>query len=353
MTRITPVFLAVALLAGLNGPGARAAPEAKDPKAKTFVELGRIPWHRDQAHARARAKASGKPLMVFSTELPGCNSCKLFGEQQLSHPLVVDAAAHFVPLALATRTWPTMFFRTAEGKDLVSKVGYRRRIGPGPLLDGMERALQAAKRPVPPYLALAAAEYRCRKPQRATFAMACFWTGEARLAGIDGVISSRCGFLRGEVVELTFDPKVVSYQALVAKARKLSCARTVVARTDQQLAAAGRILKNQPKAKVIRSDAEIRPAPKDTKYYLRRHRRYWLLPLTERQAGKCNSALGRAGGKPEQFLSPSQLALLNQLKSLSDKQVKAISLIPDRSADGLGAYAAALTRALQSVIGNQ
>ncbi len=329
---------------------ARAAPKASRAKAgqKSFEELGQIPWHRDEQAALADARKSGKPLMVFSTELPGCGSCKKFGKNHLSNPIIIDAAAHFVPFVLVkARTWPTMFFRTPDGKDLIPKVGFSRSVGR--LLDGMERALRAAKKPVPAYLELAAREHRCRKPQKATFGMGCFWSGEAKLGAVDGVIASRCGFLKGEVVELTFDPKVISYAALVEKARELRCASFVVARTDEQLKIATEIISQQPKAKVIRSDAAIRPAAKDTKYHLRRHRRYYLLPLTELQAARVNSALAVKGGKPDTYLSPTQIAFLKQLKGLSDEQVKPLSLQPARSSDAVAAYAAALRLKLKEL----
>jgi peptide-methionine (S)-S-oxide reductase len=69
--------------------------------------------------------------------------------------------------------------------------------------------------------------------ERATFGAGCFWGVEAAFREIDGVVSTRVGYMGGslenpsyqdvcsgvtghsEVVEVTFDPSIVSYQNLV------------------------------------------------------------------------------------------------------------------------------------------
>ena len=48
------------------------------------------------------------------------------------------------------------------------------------------------------------------------------------------------------------------------------------------------------------------------------------------------------GQKPEAYLSPTQLALLQQLKHLSDEQIKALKLEPVRAGSAIGACATAL-----------
>ena len=73
-----------------------------------------------------------------------------------------------------------------------------------------------------------------------------------------GVVSTKPGFLqRREVVEVEYDPKLVSFVSLMAQAKKLKCMSVVFTRTDKQQeiahAAIGR--------RAIRSDKAIRPAP--------------------------------------------------------------------------------------------
>lgn len=341
MTRAAFRALPFMLLAAAFSRHALAA--SKD-AGGSFEELGRVPWYRDREAAVAEAKRTGKPMMVFSTELPGCLRCKIFGASLLSHPLVLDGAAHFVPLAIATRSWPTMYFRGADGKDIIPKVGYSRDVEL--LLSGMARALAASKRDVPLYLKLSAVEPRSGRIQTATFGMACFWSGEVKLGSIEGVTATRCGFLKGEVVELTFHPKVISYRQLVERARKLSCANVIVARTSRQARIAREVVTDNPPERVIRSDDAIRASEKDTKYQLRRHLRYFLLPLTQTQATRINAALGGVGPKPEAYLSPTQRRLLKRLSRLSEKELKALELRPVRSSKGIVEYTAALTKKL-------
>src|SRR5258706_973783 len=54
-------------------------------------ELGKVRWHRDFDAATAESRASGRPLFVLFQEVPGCSTCVSFGDQVLSHPLLVDA----------------------------------------------------------------------------------------------------------------------------------------------------------------------------------------------------------------------------------------------------------------------
>jgi peptide-methionine (S)-S-oxide reductase len=67
----------------------------------------------------------------------------------------------------------------------------------------------------------------------ATFGAGCFWCSEMSFTGVNGVLSTRVGFMGGskedptydevcgggtghiEVVQMTYDPSIISYQALV------------------------------------------------------------------------------------------------------------------------------------------
>ena len=62
-------------------------------------ELGQVHWYRSY----------DKALAVAAKEVPGCSTCRNYGHNVLSHPLMVEAIESlFVPLAI---------FNNKSGKD--------------------------------------------------------------------------------------------------------------------------------------------------------------------------------------------------------------------------------------------
>jgi len=128
-----------------------------------------------------------------------------------------------------------------------------------------------------------------------------------------------------------------------------SCARFVVARTDQQARIARDVLGEDPAQRVVRSNDRICLSNPDTKYQLRRHPNYFFLPLTEIQATRLNSALGGIGPNPETYLSPTQKDLLARLNRLTAKELKGLKLESRRSNMAIAEYAATLKRELKRI----
>jgi len=339
----------VALLFG----GTHAAAEGETP-----IEFGRVAWLADFDRAAACSKETGKPILLLFQEVPGCSTCQRFGAGPLSHPLLVDASREFIPLAIRNNVkgqqrtilerfgepaWnnPVVRFVDSAGADVIPrKAGV---YSTGELLGRMLAALEAAERPAPKYLELVAFEYAPQQQQWATFAMHCYWVGEQRLGRLPGVLATRIGMLRRqEVVDVKFDPTVIAFADLLAKAEELQCARTVFARSDGQQAAA----RQRGGLTVVRTDE-----PTDTsttqQYHLARHKAYHLLPLTALQATKVNAALA-AGEDPDPWLSPSQLEMKQRIDAQISKQPKALSrLTPDRSPASLVGYNHQLETALR------
>jgi hypothetical protein len=174
--------------------------------------------------------------------------------------------------------------------------------------------MEKLKRPVPAYLRLLFEEYqsRARPLQRAVFAMSCFWTGEARLGEAPGVIATQAGFLDGhEVVEVEFDPAVVSYAELLKNARQMQCATRVYCRNGEQLNSAAKLAGSN----AVRSSDAVRPDA-EPKYHLSRTPLKYV-PMTSVQACRVNAALGQ-GRDPQPLLSPRQLALLEVINAHPD-----------------------------------
>jgi hypothetical protein len=258
-------------------------------------ELGAIHFERSRARAFALAREKNLPLLVLFTEVPGCSTVNAFAREALENPLLVEAAETlFVPLAIFNNVggddaaalaqygepaWnnPVVRVLSPTGGALAPRLTHER--GAQGLQQVMVQALTALGRPVPAWLALAAPATAAT----ATFQMGCFWEGEARLGGVEGVSSSRTGYLEGaEVVEVSVDGPAA------------------LARVEAQAKALG----YRPR------EGRLAPSLRDDQKQLEGSR-FAKLPLTPAQRSHLNAALGR-GEDPRPLLSPRQRALLER-----------------------------------------
>ena len=293
-----------------------------DPAAAVPIELGRVAWGRDVDTAFVAARQTGRPVLLLFQEIPGCATCKSFGQCPLSHPLLVDAIDfEFVPVVVYNNrsgTDAAMLQRFGEpawnnpvlrvfGPNGAELLPRRDDIGSeGAVAQRLVDALAAAGRDVPPYLALAAAELRTSGAALATFAVHCFWEGEAALGGLDGVIATRAGYLDGEAVEVTYLPSVLPYDILLQAALKLDPALRAFTHDEPQLAAARKRIGSRAR----RDDTPLRVASdSDQKWHLHRSALAALV-LTPAQATHVNAELA-AGRDPGRWLSPRQRQALD------------------------------------------
>lgn len=308
MNRRIPLTVLLAALGGtMNTPTtcARAESSPASPASPAHKELGAIRWSRDFNAALAESKATGKPLLILFDEVPGCHTCVSFGETVLSHPLIVEAAEDlFVPVAVFNNIEGAdravlKSFNEPEWNNPVVRIVDAQRTELVPRVDGdytahgivsaMAAALKKSGREAPGYLSLLAQEVDHAPKEKAVFSMHCFWEGEAKLGGIEGVLATRTGFADGkEVVEVTFDPDRLKSATLLSRARDMACI-------------------------VDRAGADLKPSAKDDKYQLR-GTAFESLPMTPAQATRMNAALGDADAA-KRILSPRQLALLESIKS--------------------------------------
>lgn len=64
-------------------------------------ELGKVSWFRDFDQATALSRKQKKPVFILFQEVPGCLTCRNYGKEVLSHPVIVDAIEqNFIPLAI-------------------------------------------------------------------------------------------------------------------------------------------------------------------------------------------------------------------------------------------------------------
>ena len=215
------------------------------------------------------------PVLVFNNKESDAATLERFGEPSWNNPVVrfLDGGARDV-IPRRDRVWTI-----------------------GATAARMVAALEAAERPAPPWLRLVAAEARA-DVETATVAMHCYWNGEARLGGLDGVVGTRVGWVdRKEVVEVRFLPDVVPFERLRARAAELDCASRVWAPGE---------------ARGAWRDAK----ESDDKFALRRAG-LRALPLTPAQATKVNAAL-RLGEDADRWLSPRQRSLRARVLAASE-----------------------------------
>jgi len=261
------------------------------------IELGKIKWLRNYSEALAQAEKEDKPIFLLFQEVPGCATCKNYGQNVLSHGLLVDAIENeFIPLAIHNNkgghdrdvlelfgepTWnnPVVRIVNEKGDDLVTRIAGKYSVEG--VVEGMVTALEKTIKGAPEYIKLLHEESASsnKKLAESYYSMYCFWSGEGHLGNQDGVVETSPGFMNGhEVVKVIYDVKKLSEKKLEAHAKEAKC---------------------RPIAK---SSFRI---DKDPQYYLKKSK-YSRLPLTPMQRTKINSAIAH-GKNPETYLSPSQL----------------------------------------------
>lgn len=282
------------------------------------VELGDVDWERDYQEAKATAERTGKPMFVLFTEVPGCATVRGYGERVLSHRLIVEAIEReFVPVAVFNNvdgedrevlnsfdepTWNNPAVRIIEpDRDALAPRLYGD-YSPEATVDTIVEALESADASVPTYLQLLDRELAAAgRTETAVFGMYCFWTGEAKLGRLDGVVKTRPGFMEGnEVVEVTYDPERTSLTELAERARETGAASSFYARTDDDYEAALGAFGDSAK----RIDDDFRYAKDDDNYSMR-GTPYADVPMTHLQETRVNSALA-SGSSPDRYLSPGQ-----------------------------------------------
>ena len=289
---------------------------------KNPIELGDVHWLRTMPEAIAQSKQQNKPILILFQEVPGCETCRNYGNDVLTHPLIVEAIeTEFIPLCIFNNksghdaeilkrynepSWnnPVVRIVDSRGENIVSRVNGN--YSSAGLTGKMCDALISVDGKAPAYLNLLVDELNAEQSGTATttYSMHCFWTGEALFGKLNGVVKTTAGFQSGkEVVAVEYNPQLISRAQLDKIALNQSCA--------------------------ISSEGTFR---KDStpKYYLS-NSKYRVIPMTELQKCRVNSALGE-GLSPEEFLSPRQIAFLH---SGAERNAIELSLVEGWQRSGL------------------
>jgi len=274
-------------------------------------ELGKVSWYRDYDVATSLSKKENKPVLILFQEVPGCATCRNYGNDVLSNPLLVEAIEDlFIPLVIHNNkggkdreilnqfkepSWnnPVVRIVDANGTGLVPRVAGN--YSTKGLYNAMHTALTKTYTEIPEYMILLGKELSAvHSTKEKYYSMYCFWTGEKQLGATEGVLNTEAGFMKGrEVVKVTYNDRKVSVKELDSYAKRNNFTP-------------------------ITQDNSYRPASNDEDYYLR-HTTYKYLPLSNLQKTKINSALGKRKNATI-YLSPRQQKWLQEIKSNKSKR---------------------------------
>ncbi|MBK8954210.1 MAG: thioredoxin family protein [Saprospiraceae bacterium] len=292
------------------------------------VELGKVNWLRSLDAAREKSKSDNKPIFILFQEVPGCHTCRNYGSEILSHPLLVEAIeTYFVPLCIYNNkggedakalklfnepAWNNPVVRITDSnlKELVMRLSgnYSMFMITNQIVSAM---IKIGERP-PEYLLLleeqAKAEYTGIQSLYAQ--MYCFWSGEKQYSRLPGIVSTRAGFMSGhEVVEIQYNPKNLSANEIVRFGKMNQVADKIY--SNDKLSITEKI--------TIESVSDFK-VDRENKYYLY-NSNYKYIPMLPLQALRVNNLLSEK--QPvDHLLSPRQLERLHEQIGLPEKKRK-------------------------------
>lgn len=201
-------------------------------------ELGDVAWLRDHDRALALAAEQNKPVLLLFQEVPGCSTCVGFGQDVLTHPLMVELITdRFVPVATFNNhagadaeilrrydelSWNNPVVRVigCDGAELLPR--FADRYDALGLQQWMVAVLEKLGEEIPGYFRLLGRDLLLENglSECATYTTPCFWSGETSLAQHPAIITTDAGWVDGEeAVRVHFDPREVSRRDLDAYAR--------------------------------------------------------------------------------------------------------------------------------------
>ena len=209
------------------------------------VEIGLVHWQRDFPGALTTSGRTGKPILLLFQEVPGCIGCRTFGQEVLSHPLLVEAIEdNFIPVLVynnrtggmdqellerfAEPSWnfQVMRFLDQRGEDIIPRKDQVWTVAE--TAERMISTLEASSRPAQLYLRNLALEEDSENLRLQAFSMFCFWTGEYALGGLEGVVATEAGYYRGrEVTLVKYHRGRLDRDQLIRQAAEHQCATTV------------------------------------------------------------------------------------------------------------------------------
>lgn len=283
------------------------------------LELGKINWIRNFNQAKKISEEKGLPIFILFQEVPGCSTCRNFGNNVMGHFLIKEVIeSYFVPLAIYNNkggqdaevlkifneaAWnnPVVHITDSKGKDLLSR--FNGQYSPGQMITYIRKALQVNGKLIPEYVKLLEEEFNSEN-EELILEMYCFWSGEKNIGNQNGIVYTEAGFSNGkEVVKVVYDKTSTDAENIIKNAKISGNADAIHTSEADMISLAKKLNTTVKKPNGFRKDSEVH-------YYLH-HSKYNKLELTPMQATKINSALGNCKN-PEKYLSPRQLKLIEK-----------------------------------------
>jgi hypothetical protein len=321
-------------------------------KKHEFAELGCMHFHFVLFHhALNESRTTHRPVLIVQAEIPGDTEA---GRKIFSHPLIVEAAySLFTTVFNKDEDYSCSASRSASGKSRRTRVGFfdelGKEIGQSLSADMLTRAgiaeamiatLERCQQPVPKYLLLLYDAERGRiKPgpvglpvpcyHRAVFGMDDSTLGEVEFAGLEGVISTRAGFVsRQKVVEVIYDWGRLCFGSVIHYALKRKIGDIIYYQTnDERIAALIEIERVKESSKVTEFLGTIQ-LDKDPKRALRKSPLQFV-PLTDLQATRANRlAHLHRFDEAMHLLSPRQGLIFMQARKKNFGDVIDVPILP-------------------------
>ncbi len=244
---------------------------------KQAIEVGLVNWQRDFDKSLIRSKQENKPVLALFQEVPGCHGCKKFGEEVLSNKkLVKRIEDNFIPVLIYNNrggkdsellkryqepSWNYQVIRFLDhnGKDIIPRrdkiwtlgetntridnalevfnskklsQNNSRQVFQQPRIQLAQYNLEQTNQQPTIQLAQLSSQIssegitpKSKELKQIAFSQHCFWTGEMKLGGLDGVKKTEAGFYDGrEVTRVWFDSNKISEETLNKKARSFGVA---------------------------------------------------------------------------------------------------------------------------------
>jgi hypothetical protein len=147
-----------------------------------YEELGKVSWHRNYEEAILLSKKEKKHILILFQEVPGCATCKNYGHNVLTHPLMVESIENmFIPLVIYNNkagkdklilqkfnepAWnnPVVRIIDASGKDIITRISgqYSSIV----LFEAIKAAIKIRNETLPEYMKLLEKELLSKKIQK-------------------------------------------------------------------------------------------------------------------------------------------------------------------------------------------